>query len=181
MNTLSPWGEWTSDDLKRLPNDGLQRELFEGVVVVSPSRLPRHQRAVGALYRVLHQGCPADLEVFLAPLDYQPSSRCSLQPDVLVARCADVYDGSPLYRPLVLAVEVIDDSTRAKDEIFKRALYERHGVRHFWLYDPLALTFQAFALNDGKYELAVETAGHQRVEVPLPFPVEICPIELSTG
>jgi Uma2 family endonuclease len=181
MRILPPWGEWTNNNLKGLPYDGLQRELFEGVVVVSPSRLPQHQRAVGALYRILQKGCPADLEVFLAPLDYQPSERCLLQPDLLVARCADVYDGSPLYRPLVLAVEVLADSTRAKDEIFKRALYERHGVRNFWLYDPKALAFQAYALRDGKYELAVEAVGHKRVEVPQPFPVEVCPIELSTG
>jgi Uma2 family endonuclease len=181
MNVLPPFADWTVEDLKRLPHDGLQREMFDGVLVVSPSRLPRHQRAVGALYRLLHRGCPADLEVFPAPLDYQPAANCSLQPDVLVARCADIYDGSPLYRPLVLAAEVLAGPTRAKDEVFKRAIYERHGVRHFWTYDPQTLWFHAYALRDGTYAEVVQARGHERVEVPLPFPVEVCPLELSTG
>jgi len=36
--------EWTVDDLDAIPDDGLQRELFDGVLVVSPAPIPVHQR-----------------------------------------------------------------------------------------------------------------------------------------
>src|SRR5690348_11156641 len=46
---LAPHGDWTVDDLARLPDDGRQYELFDGVLVVSPASFPLHQRVVGAL------------------------------------------------------------------------------------------------------------------------------------
>jgi hypothetical protein len=35
---------WTVDDLDRIPDDGLQYELFDGVLVVSPAPNLLHQR-----------------------------------------------------------------------------------------------------------------------------------------
>ena len=36
--------DWTVDDLRGLPDDGLQYELADGVLLVSPSPRPAHQR-----------------------------------------------------------------------------------------------------------------------------------------
>jgi len=41
--------DWTVDDLRGLPADGLQYELADGVLLVSPSPRPVHQRALGRL------------------------------------------------------------------------------------------------------------------------------------
>jgi Uma2 family endonuclease len=44
--TVMPRGaaEWTVDDLDLLPDDGLQYELLDGLLLVSPSPTKRHQR-----------------------------------------------------------------------------------------------------------------------------------------
>ncbi len=39
-------GDWTVDDIDLLPDDGLQYELIDGILVVSPAPVPRHQRVV---------------------------------------------------------------------------------------------------------------------------------------
>src|SRR5256885_10543297 len=102
--------EWTVDDLDALPDEGLQVELFDGVLVVSPAPVPAHQRAVGGLFVLLRGACPPELEVFVAPLDFRPNLKRSFQPDVLVAR-RDRVGPKNLVRPPVLAVEVLSPST----------------------------------------------------------------------
>ena len=77
--------DWTVDDLDRIPDDGLQYELLDGLLLVSPAPPKSHQRAVGRMYLLLTKACPAAFEVFFAPLDWRPDMLTSLQPDVLVA------------------------------------------------------------------------------------------------
>jgi Uma2 family endonuclease len=181
LTLLPEFGEWTVDDLEKLPDDGRQYELFDGVLVVSPAPWARHQRALGAIYRMLYAACPPELEVFVAPLDFQPTDRRSFQPDVLVVRRADVQDDAPLRRPLVLAVEVLSDSTRSKDRIFKREMYATSQVPLFWIFDPKRLEFTAFELCGETYEQAVHARGEERITVERPYPVVICPAEIAKG
>jgi Uma2 family endonuclease len=176
---LAPFGDWTVDDLARLPDDGRQYELFDGVLVVSPAPFPLHQRAVGALMHVLYQACPPDLEVFVAPLDFQPTKRRSLQPDLMVVRRRDVDDHGPLREPLVLAVEVLSKSTAAKDQIFKRALYADSRVEHFWVFDPREPSLTTYDLHDGQYVETHAAQGDETAEVGGPFPVSICPAKIT--
>jgi Uma2 family endonuclease len=106
--------DWTVADLELLPDDGLQYELLDGVLLVSPAPVPVHQRAIVRLAVVLDAACPPrGMEVFVAPLDWQPDLRTSLQPDVLVARDEDV-EPKNIRRPLLLAVEVLSPSTAAR-------------------------------------------------------------------
>lgn len=50
--------EWTVDDLEHLPDDGLQYELIDGILLVSPAPMAPHQRAARAVFRLLDQACP---------------------------------------------------------------------------------------------------------------------------
>ncbi len=102
---------FTVADLERTPDDGRRYELIDGVLIVSaaPGRL--HQRVVGRLYRLLDDACPAELEVLMAPFGIVFGDDTELQPDVLVARRADLTDKN-LPAPPVLAVEVLSPSTR---------------------------------------------------------------------
>jgi len=68
--------EWTVKDLEALPDDGLQDELLDGIRLVSPGPVGRHQRACARLHLVLAAACP-------------PERRTSLQPDLLVIAGGD--------------------------------------------------------------------------------------------
>lgn len=50
-----------------------------------------------------------------------------------------------------LVVEVISESTRKRDVLTKRRIYERYGVRFYWLVDPEEETVRVFELRDGGY------------------------------
>jgi Uma2 family endonuclease len=176
--------EWTVDDLENLPDDGLQYELFDGTLIVSPSPFKPHQRAVLALAVLLRQVRPPELEVFVAPLDFQPTRIRSFQPDVLVVR-RDEQSDTKVFDPPVLAVEVLSKSTRAKDLILKREMYASSGVKHYWIFDPAGrpdkAEFVGYELVDATYKEVVRVKGKDTVRMERPFPVEVCPARVAAG
>lgn len=178
--SLSPWREWTVEDLESLPDDGRRYELIDGILSVSPAPLPLHQRALRELLIVLHAGCPAEDEVFCAPLDWQPDARNSIQPDLLVVRRRDVGPRS-IRRPLLLAVEILSPTTRRRDQSLKRRVYEEAGVVSYWMFDPEVPSLVVCELVEGRYVEAAKAIGGEEVHVELPYPVRLCPAELAEG
>lgn len=137
MTVLPREGDWTVDDVDLLPDDGLQYELIDGILIVSPAPVPKHQRAAKVVFRLLDSTCPADLEVFFAPLDFRPDKKTSVQPDVLVVRRDAVGELNIVVAPL-LVVEVLSPSTRRKDIVLKHSVYAEAGVESYWT-SPAAL------------------------------------------
>lgn len=167
-------GDWTVDDLDRLPDDGLQYELADGVLLVTPGPVLRHQSVVGELYMLLRLTCPPDVKVYLSPLDFRPTNRRSLQPDLLVVP-RQAPGATSITEPLLLAVEVLSPSTRSKDLLLKRGLYEDSGVHSYWVVDPDEPSVTVLRLVDRRYEEVGRAVGSERLAVLRPFPVELQP------
>lgn len=176
VQTLEP-GDYTLADLDTQPDDGRRRELVDGMLLVTPAPLAIHQRAVFELGFRLRLVCPDDLEILAAPFDYRPTSERSLQPDLLVCRQEDV---GPRWieRPLLLAVEILSPSTRMKDLLLQRGIYEQAGVASYWTFDPEGEVLTVLELSDGRYVERAVVKGSDTFEAELPFPVRIVPAEL---
>lgn len=177
MTVMPREGDWTVADLEGLPDDGLQYELADGVLLVSPAPRPIHQRAISRLNSLLNAAVPPELEVFFAPLDFQPTRRTSLQPDLLVVRRTDVGELN-ITAPLLLAVEVLSPSTRAKDLILKHGLYRDSCVGSYWVVDPVVPSITAWDLVDGAYVEVARAEGDQAVTLTAPFTVTVTPSAL---
>jgi Uma2 family endonuclease len=171
---------WSVDELDGMPDDGLRYELFDGALIVSAAPNIPHERAVFSCARLLHARCPAELEVFVAPVDFQPNQHTSLQPDVLVAQ-RHLVGVKNLTDPPVLAVEVLSEGSRAKDLVFKRDLYQRYQVTSYWVIDPIAVSFTAYDRCDGVYRQVAQAHGGETVTLELPFNVQVCPADLVVG
>ena len=52
-----------------------------------------------------------------------------------------------------MVVEVLSKSTKKKDEGVKKDIYEKNGVKEYWIVDPWAKGVRVYILRDGKYEL----------------------------
>jgi Uma2 family endonuclease len=169
MTVLPRDHPWTVADLELLPDDGLRYELVDGTLLVSAAPSKMHQRVIGNLYVLLRAACPSELEVFLAPTDYQPTSTRSLQPDLLVVSRNDP-GNKAVTTPLALAVEVLSPSSRSVDLVLKRELYEQAGVGCYWVVDPEEASLRAWLLQDGLLvEQPVDLSGSN----PLPGPFQI--------
>lgn len=171
-------GSWTVEDLDRIPDDGLQYELADGVLLVTPAPVPGHQRVVGDLHVLLRQAEVPGTELYVAPLDYRPSRIRSLQPDLLVVRTEDV-GPTNVQRPLLLAVEVLSPSTRSKDLLLKRGLYEESGVASYWVVDPDGPSLLVLDLVDGRYVETAHVTGDEVARLTRPFPVAVRPSALG--
>ena len=152
---------YTYGDYEKWPED--QRwELIDGVpydMTPAPSR--RHQEILGELHLqfgayLKNKPC----KVFLAPFDVRlPQGdeagkriRTVVQPDLTVVCDHEKLDERGCIGAPDLAVEILSPYTAAKDLKIKLALYERVGVREYWLVQPLDRTIMVFTLQeDGKY------------------------------
>lgn len=172
--------EWTHDDLDALPEThALRYELVDGQLLVSSAPSIEHQRASRGLFRLLDAACPPELEVLFSPVDFRPTSRRSLQPDLLVCH-RSALTSKGLTSGLVLAVEILSPSTRSVDLILKRALFEEAGVDSYWVVDPLEPSITAWELRDGSYVETGREVDTDRLEVTAPYAVTIVPGALTT-
>jgi Uma2 family endonuclease len=144
-------------------------------VSAAPSKL--HQRAVGNLHILLRQACPAHLEVFLSPTDYQPTSTRSLQPDLLVVSRDDPGTGA-VTTPLALAVEVLSPSSRSIDAVLKRELYDQAGVEQYWLVDPHEPSVTVWHRGESGFGAPRIVVGDDHLELLGPLAVVLNPSEL---
>lgn len=178
MTVMPRSTDWTVDDLDQVPDDGLQYELLDGVLLVTPSPIPNHQRLIGGVFLLLHNACPPGLEAFVAPLDWRPDRRTSLQPDVLVVASEQI---GPKNLPgsLALAVEVLSPSTRRKDRMLKFSKYEDAGIPSYWIVDPVGPSLAAWTLRDGRYVEIGTVTGDEVLDLDEPFPVRVQPSALA--
>jgi Uma2 family endonuclease len=186
LDGFGPAGEFTVEDLERMPDDGRRYELLDGILLVSPAPGVWHQEVAGTLYRLLYQACPSELHVVIAPFEWRRGRGTVLQPDLLVARCDDllaVEGGKFLGESPVLAVEVLSPSTRRIDRLSKLSAYEEAGVASYWLVDPDPETPSLHALDliDGRYVEVGCPSGEQAWQAQRPFPVTVAPADLVAG
>jgi Uma2 family endonuclease len=174
-------GDFTIDDLEHTPDDGKRYEIFDGKMVMSPAPIIPHQIAVRAIFRILDRACPPDLEVWFAPLDFQPTRRRSYQPDVMVSRRADRLSEKALREPPVLAVEVLSKGSRKLDLDVKPQAYATSGIDLYWTFDPRKLHFVARRRRGVEYVEVARATGEQRIRLDEPYSVEICPAEIING
>jgi Uma2 family endonuclease len=166
--------DWTAEDLEQLPDDGLQYELIDGLLLVTPPPIVIHQRVLGRLHLVLAAACTPAYEVFFAPLEWRPDKSSSLQPDLLVV-ARDRVGVKNITQPLALAVEVLSPSTRRKDLVLKRSKYEDAGVESYWIVDPIDHSVTVLDLVDGHYVQSAHVSAGSTHTAARPFPVRISP------
>jgi Uma2 family endonuclease len=160
----------TYDDFLLFPDDGKRHEIIDGVHYVTPSPNRRHQRLVGRLHLQVArhlEAHPGLGEVFLAPFDVVLSRFDVVEPDLLfiAGDQPEILTAQNVQGPPALVIEVLSKSTRKRDAQTKRRLFERTGVREYWLVDPELDTVQVFRPSpDGRLarvaELTAEDDDH---------------------
>ncbi|MBM4093363.1 MAG: Uma2 family endonuclease [Planctomycetes bacterium] len=143
-------------DYAAIPNDGLRHEIIEGDHYVNPAPDLYHQAVSKRLQHQLYVRVElAGLGVlYHAPCDVQLSEHDIVQPDLLVV----VSSRTRIFTPTKvkgapdLLVEILSESTADHDRTLKRGLYERSGVREYWMVDPCEHTLEQLMLQDGKYQ-----------------------------
>ena len=74
-------------------------------------------------------------------------------PDAMIVCNPDIVKSNGIHGTPDLVVEVLSPSTARNDRFNKKALYEKYGVKEYWIVDPLGKTIEVYHLIDGKFEL----------------------------
>ena len=135
-------------------NDSERWELIEGVpYMMSPAPSPIHQgisrEIAGQLYNFL-KGNPCKL--FAAPFDVRLNADKAddtvVQPDLLVICDSSKIDDKGCAGAPDLVIEILSPSTIRLDRIIKFRLYQKAGVREYWIVDPETQSIQTCTLNE---------------------------------
>lgn len=122
-------------------------ELIDGVAYnMSPAPSRFHQKISGALFNSIYNYLKdKSCEVYNAPFDVRlPEGKESeediltvVQPDIAVICDQSKLDDKGCKGSPDLIIEIVSPNTVAKDMKEKLALYERHGVKEYWILHPI--------------------------------------------
>ncbi len=142
----------TLAEFEALPESTLPTELIDGELVMSPTPQEDHQTL--SIRLLLLIGTQLATGRLYHTFDVYLDEGNVVQPDVLwVApeRTAIIHKRGVMGAP-DLAVEILSPGSVRRDRVTKHALYERFGVREYWLADPANRTLEAFTLHDGRFQ-----------------------------
>jgi len=149
-------------------------ELIDGIPYMMAGPGEWHQWVAGEIFGELRnwlKGKPC--RVYAAPFDVRlfpsgdESDRVVVQPDVLVVCDREkLADGRTCKGPPDFVVEVVSEGSVKKDFAVKRSLYEKAGIREYWIVDKDEV--YKYVLLNGKYHETVYKLDEElRVEVDI--------------
>ena len=145
----------TYDDYLTLPADGRKYEIIEGALFMTPAPTTDHQKVSSNLERLFYEflNHHPDGEVYHAPTDVVFSMTEVVQPDiffVLKERKGIITKRNIVAAP-DLTIEIASESSGVTDRTTKKALYEKHGVKEYWIVDPYNKLVLLYVLRDNHY------------------------------
>ncbi|NTU41780.1 MAG: Uma2 family endonuclease [Nitrospirales bacterium] len=143
---------YTYQDYRSWPDEE-RWEIIEGVAYnMSPAPTVKHQRIVGQLLRKAAEGIEErGCSLFIAPTDVVFDDLNVVQPDVFVVCDKNKITEKNIKGVPDLIVEVISPSTGVKDKREKRNLYEKVGVKDYFIIFPEAELVEWYRLEEGRY------------------------------
>ncbi|MEC1176904.1 Uma2 family endonuclease [Metasolibacillus meyeri] len=130
-------------------------EIIDGeTIMMSPRPTLNHNRVITNLAVVFDKYLDGKkCEYFTDGVDVHFDEKNRVIPDSMIVCNTDILKPNGIYGTPDLIVEVLSPSTARKDKGDKKTLYEKHGVKEYWIIDPVAKSIEVYLLKDDRYEL----------------------------
>jgi Uma2 family endonuclease len=158
--------------------DEKRRELIDGFIHLMSAPLRVHQRVSALLFSFVDKyidNRKGKCHIYYAPFDVRfPKNNETaddkiydvVQPDICVICDLSKLDDKGCIGAPDLIVEILSPSTTMHDCVTKFELYEKNGVKEYWLVVPHQKTVKVFLLqSNGKYDLGTLYEYHQKAPV----------------
>ena len=158
---------WTYEDYLRLTDDK-RYEVINGRLYEMPVPGFEHQdismRISVKIFIFLQK---SDIgKVLSAPFDVILSETVVVQPDIVFISKDNLRNikRGRLFGSPDLVVEIVSPTSYVRDRYEKFALYEKHGVKEYWIVLPGEKVIEVWCLKKGKYVLHSVAAEKGEVE-----------------
>lgn len=139
--------EWTKDDYLMLGEMNSPCQLIKGALFMSPSPAPYHQTILSNIYDILKtEGKKTGGIALFAPVDLYIDSKNVFQPDIIYISKENkniithrAIEGVP-----DLVVEIISPSDFFLDRNTKKRVYQKIGIKEYWIIDPGNQTLEIY-------------------------------------
>jgi Uma2 family endonuclease len=161
---------------KSLPQ-GTLVELIDNVIYMSPSPVYKHQSVLQTIFRRLSDEIEDKNKgkVIIAPFDvYLDEVSNAVQPDITIVLngTAGLNESGHFHGVPDVVFEILSSGNKSHDLVKKKALYEKFGVKEYWVIDPETKQAQGFKLESKNYILTSDKIGEINstlLSVNLPF------------
>ena len=166
-------------------------EIIGGKKFMAPSADSWHNNTAGKLYLLIGMYVATNKLglVFTDSLDVHFPDGNIFKPDFMFISAANsktVVDNKhrTIYGVPDMVAEVFSRSTMKRDMGIKKDVYERNGVKEYWMIDPWRETVEVYLLRDGKFEFGglyqnwtedelVRLPEDERAEIEFEVPVAV--------
>ena len=154
MQTIINIKKKTVSDYQLLPEGGAY-QLLNGEIIMAPAPGRTHQKLAGRIHYLVMAYCDKTSkgEVYMAPFDVYLDDENVVQPDICFISQKNIgilteegAIGSP-----DIVIELLSPSNAYYDLMAKYQLYEKYGVKEYFIVNPEDNLVIAYILTNGKY------------------------------
>jgi Uma2 family endonuclease len=159
-------------------NDNQYWELIDGIAYQMAPPTRKHQRISTELLRqfanyFLNKTCEVHHQPFgvRLPLENEPDEYITnaILPDIVVVCDKNKLDDAGCKGTPDLIVEILSPSTSKRDMKDKKRLYEKTGVKEYWIVDPYNNIIHIYKLENNKYGMSEIYTEEDKINVGI-FP-----------
>ncbi len=160
----------TFDQFCDIVDEKVKADLLDGRIFRDSPAIPRHTHVVSRFSHLISSYAEQfNLgEVFGATGTVRLSKYQGPEPDIFFIRKNRLHIMGEKYfnGPPDLCVEVISKSSRQRDRGRKFVLYAEHGVKEYWIVDPLRNTVEFYENREGEWvEIKPDAQGRLHSKV----------------
>lgn len=183
---LSQEKHYTYADILNWPEDEQVELIYGEPYLMAPAPAPNHQSISLALIvqiggylegkkcRAFH--APFDVRLFEKDRDQPRQVDTVVQPDLLIVCDPSKLDKHGCKGAPDMVVEILSPSTMRNDRLLKFNLYQKAGVKEYWIVDPETKVVLVMTLEEGQYHAPLIYTAQDFVPVGV---LEDCKIDLS--
>lgn len=147
---------WTYEDYYRLTDDKRYEVIDGELIEMAPAPYYQHQRILVKLLTLLNSYIEKKNmgHVTCAPVDVRLDDTNCVQPDIfyIANENKKIIKKKGVFGSPDLVIEILSHSKK-RDRKIKYKLYEKFGVKEYWIIDPDKREIEVFVLEGDRYKL----------------------------
>ncbi len=167
--------KYTYADLLEMDDEN-RYEIIDGKLYLMSSPRIKHQVLAGEIFAQLRDCLKGKkCRPFIAPLDvtfskYKQDNKIYnvVQPDIsVVCNEEQLRDPRKITDAPSFVIEILSPSTSRKDRLEKMNLYQKYGVKEYWILDPVDMIVTPYILDEKGFYKVEKTYDLTKEEVPV--------------